>query len=78
VVPVDVALGPSATLFKAGETLRLVIAGRWLWPHNLLTRQYPAATSQARRADAPSTGDSNAEPTSSSPPSLELDLHLKP
>jgi predicted acyl esterase len=32
VVLVDIALGPSATLFEAGETLRLVVAGRWLWP----------------------------------------------
>jgi len=43
VVPVDIALGPSATLFRAGETLRLVVAGRWLWPTNLLTGQFPAA-----------------------------------
>lgn len=42
VVPVDVALGPSATLWRAGETLRLVIAGRWLWPRNPLTGQFPA------------------------------------
>ena len=43
VVPVDIAFGPSATLFKAGETLRLVVAGRWLWPGNLFTGQFPAA-----------------------------------
>jgi uncharacterized protein len=43
VVPADIALGPSATLFKAGQTLRLVIAGRWLWPRNPLTGQFPAA-----------------------------------
>ncbi len=43
VVPVDIALGPSATFFKAGETLRLVVAGRWLWPRNPLTGQFPAA-----------------------------------
>jgi predicted acyl esterase len=43
VVAADIALGPSATLFKAGETLRLVVAGRWLWPRNPLTGQYPAA-----------------------------------
>jgi predicted acyl esterase len=42
VVPVDMALGPSATLFRAGETLRLVVAARWLWPTNLLTGQFPA------------------------------------
>jgi len=43
VVPADIALGPSATFFRAGETLRLVVAGRWLWPGNLLTGQFPAA-----------------------------------
>jgi uncharacterized protein len=43
VVAVDIALGPSATLFKAGETLRLVVAGRWLWPRNPFTGQFPAA-----------------------------------
>ena len=43
VVQADIALGPSATLFRAGETLRLVVAGRWLWPRNPLTGQFPAA-----------------------------------
>lgn len=43
VVAVDVALGPSATWFRAGEQLRLVVAGRWLWPTNPLIGQMPAA-----------------------------------
>jgi putative CocE/NonD family hydrolase len=43
VVAVDVALGPSATLFRAGEQLRLVVAGRWLSPRNPLTGQFPVA-----------------------------------
>ena len=43
VVAVDVALGPSATLFRAGEQLRLVVGGRWLWPRNPLTGQFPTA-----------------------------------
>lgn len=43
VVAVDVALGPSATLFRAGEQLRLAVAGRWLSPTNPLTGQMPAA-----------------------------------
>lgn len=42
VVAVDVALGPSATLFRAGEALRLVVAGRWLSTRNPLTGQLPA------------------------------------
>lgn len=50
VVAVDVALGPSATLFRAGEQLRLVVAGRWLWPRNPLTGQMPAAYAKSARA----------------------------
>jgi putative CocE/NonD family hydrolase len=49
VVQADIALGPSATLFRAGETLRLVVAGRWLWPRNPLTGQFPAAYRSAAR-----------------------------
>jgi predicted acyl esterase len=49
VVPVDIPLGPSATLFRAGEQLRLVVAGRWLWPRNPLTGQFPAAYEQRSR-----------------------------
>jgi putative CocE/NonD family hydrolase len=43
VVPVDIPLGASATRFLAGDQLRLVVAGRWLWPRNPLTGQFPAA-----------------------------------
>lgn len=43
IVQVDIPLGPSATVFRAGEQLRLVVAGRWLWPRNPLTGQFPAA-----------------------------------
>lgn len=49
VVAVDVALEPSATLFRAGEQLRLVVAGRWLWPRNPLTGQMPAAYQSSPR-----------------------------
>jgi putative CocE/NonD family hydrolase len=49
VVAVDVALGPSATLFRAGEQLRLVVAGRWLCPTDPLTGQFPAAYSNSAR-----------------------------
>ena len=47
VVQADIALGPSATLFRAGERLRLVVAGRWLWPRSPLTGQFPAAYERA-------------------------------
>jgi putative CocE/NonD family hydrolase len=49
VVAVDVALGPSATVFRAGEQLRLVVGGRWLWPRNPLTGQFPTAYPNAPR-----------------------------
>ncbi len=50
VVAVDVALGPSATLFRAREQLRLVVAGRWLSPRNPLTGQFPTAYRPSPRA----------------------------
>jgi uncharacterized protein len=49
IVAVDVALGPSATLFRTGDQLRLVVAGRWLSPRNPLTGQFPAAYPGAPR-----------------------------
>lgn len=49
IVEVNVALGPSATLFRAGERLRFVIAGRWLCPRNPLTGQLPAAYAPSPR-----------------------------
>jgi uncharacterized protein len=49
VVAIDVALGPSATLFRAGEQLRLVVAGRWLCPRNPLVGQMPAAYQHSPR-----------------------------
>lgn len=48
VAQADIALGPSATVFRAGETLRLVVAGRWLWPVNPLSGQFPAAYRKSR------------------------------
>ena len=56
VVAVDVALGPSATLFRAGEQLRLVVGGRWLWPRNPLTGQFPTAYPIRRALASPCTG----------------------
>jgi putative CocE/NonD family hydrolase len=43
VVAVDVSLGPSATVFRAGEQLRLLVAGRWLSPRHPLYGQFPTA-----------------------------------
>jgi putative CocE/NonD family hydrolase len=52
VVAVDVALCPSATVFRAGEQLRFVVAGRWLSPRNPLTGQFPVAYPRSPRARA--------------------------
>lgn len=49
IVPVDIALGPSSTLFHAGEQLRLVVAGRWLSPRNPITGQFPASYRTVKR-----------------------------
>ncbi|GAB3616086.1 CocE/NonD family hydrolase [Okibacterium endophyticum] len=42
IVNVRVALGPSSTFFRAGESLRLVVAGRPLSSRNPLTGHFPA------------------------------------
>lgn len=42
IVPVEVALGPSATAFHAGDCIRLVVAGRQLSPRNPLYGSFPA------------------------------------
>jgi putative CocE/NonD family hydrolase len=39
----QIALLPSATGFRPGDRLQLVVRGRWPWPRNLITGQYPAA-----------------------------------
>jgi predicted acyl esterase len=41
VVPVQLALLPHATRFRAGDELRLEVRGRWLFPRNPLTGQFP-------------------------------------
>ena len=63
VVPVDIALGPSATLFKAEETLRLFVAGRWLWPGNPLPADSPPPTKRPERQLHPAL-----EPAPGGPP----------
>jgi uncharacterized protein len=42
VVPVDIALLPSATFFRRGEELRLDVQGRWFTTRNPLFGQFPA------------------------------------
>jgi putative CocE/NonD family hydrolase len=49
VVAIDVALGPSATLFRAGEQLRLVVAARWLAPVNPLFGSFPSRYAKSPR-----------------------------
>jgi predicted acyl esterase len=43
VAEIEFALGPSATFFRAGEEVRLVLGGRWMHPRNPITGQFPAA-----------------------------------
>jgi predicted acyl esterase len=43
VAEIEFALGPSATFFRAGEEVRLVLGGRWLHPRDPLIGQFPAA-----------------------------------
>ena len=50
IVPVDVELLPSATLFRAGEVLRLDIRGHWPLPRNPLTGQSPAGYQHGPRS----------------------------
>jgi putative CocE/NonD family hydrolase len=49
VVEVDVALGPSATLFRVGEQLRLLVAARWLAPVNPLFGSFPSRYAKSPR-----------------------------
>lgn len=49
IVAVDVALAPSATLFRAGEQLRLDVRGRWFFPRNPLLGQFPAGYERSPR-----------------------------
>ena len=49
IVPVDVALLRPATLFRVGEELRLDVQGRWFFPRNPLTGQFPAGYQRAER-----------------------------
>jgi predicted acyl esterase len=50
VVPVQIALLPHATRFRAGDELRLEVRGRWLFPRNPLTGQFPAGYQRPSRA----------------------------
>ncbi|MDY6997535.1 MAG: CocE/NonD family hydrolase [Actinomycetota bacterium] len=49
VVAVDVGLGPSATLFRSGEQLRLIVAARWLAPVNPLYGSLPSRYARSPR-----------------------------
>ncbi len=42
IVEASIALLPQATRFRAGDELRLELRGRWLFPRNPLTGQFPA------------------------------------
>ncbi|WP_036340688.1 CocE/NonD family hydrolase [Mycolicibacterium aromaticivorans] len=52
VVDADIALSASSTLFRAGDELRLLIAGRYLEPFNPLFGHLPARYTPSRRGNA--------------------------
>jgi len=47
-----IPLSPSATLFRAGEALRLMIAGRYLEPRNPLFGHFPTHYQPSRSGTA--------------------------
>lgn len=51
-VDVAIALSPSATLFRAGESLRLLVAGRYLQPRNPLFGHFPTHYQPSRSGTA--------------------------
>lgn len=51
-VDVVVRLSPSATLFRAGETLRLMVGGRYLHPRNPLFGHFPTRYEPSGRGTA--------------------------
>jgi uncharacterized protein len=50
VVPVDIALLPTATRFLAGDSLVLDIATRWFFPRNPISGQFPSWYASGPRA----------------------------
>jgi predicted acyl esterase len=48
IATVDLELRPSATLFRAGELLHLDLRGRWFFPTNPVTGQFPARYERSR------------------------------
>ena len=49
-VELQIPLGPSSTLFRAGDSLRLLVAGRSLAPRNPLNSTFPAGWKKSSRA----------------------------
>jgi predicted acyl esterase len=49
IVALDIELPPAATLFRAGEMLRLDVQGRWFFPTNPIVGQMPARYERSRR-----------------------------
>ncbi len=56
-IEVLIPLSPSATLFRAGETLRLMIAGRYLQPRNPFFGHFPTHYERSTRGTATITWD---------------------
>jgi hypothetical protein len=50
IVPVDIALYPHATRFRKGDQLLLEVRGRWHFPRNPFTGQFPARYESSPKA----------------------------
>ena len=60
IVQLEVGLMPSATLFRAGEELRVDLQGHWFFPRNPITGQFPAHYVATRRSSCTiHTGDAH-------------------
>jgi hypothetical protein len=67
IVPVEIALLPSATLFRAGDVLRLDLKGRWLQARNPLTGHFPAGYQPSARGTCVLHGGGHHDSTLSIP-----------
>ena len=76
VVPVDIALGPSATIFKAEETLRLVVADAGYGQATPSPADSPPPTKRPERQLHPALGPAPGGPPR--PPHHSLTRALKP
>ena len=49
IAPVEIEILPFATWFARGDTLRLVVQGRWFWPRNPFFGMFPGTYAPSPR-----------------------------